>query len=564
MSTFVADTIASTSSDAPPAAAARTGDSSISLRTVLQLPALRRGLPQVLSGQDALDRPVRWVHAGEVPNIGTLLKGGELLLTTGMGIGAQPHDRARFVKELVTHHVAGMAIELGSTFDAVPGDLVEQAAARDLPVIALHRPVPFVEVTETVHREIVNRQFVLMRRADELHQQFTSLMLEGADVPEVLGVLARAIANPVVVESEEEGILYHATHHADDAMVIAAWSAAREGTATVPAIRRPIPAAGEGSRGALIAFGLDSPLGDFERVAIERAVGLLALRLLQSRQEALLAARERGDFLGQLIERDVDEGETAARALVLGFPRAPRWMLPIAMLPTPALGLMAADEATWATAWRGLRRALARNRLPSIVGNRGPGRAMLAILAVDDERTREEVAETVARLVEEAAEEYVTCSTYPVVLAIGPRADGWQALRTGLQDVQHGVWPAAHGPSRRWHDVTRADLDRLLWSLRDERSLRDFVQLRLDRLREHDRSRGSNLMETLRVYCEHAGRRGDTARALHVERQTLYYRLGRIERLLELKLTDGDALLDIHLALRAEPYVSAGAASRAG
>lgn len=552
MSTAVQET------PAPTAQLLRAGDSSISLRAVLKLPVVRRGMPEVLCGDDQLDRLVRWVHAGEVPNIAALMKGGELLLTTGMGIGASEREQRHFADQLDAHNIAAVAIELGSSLDSVPAPLAARASELGVPVIALRRAVPFVEVTESVHREIVNRQFVLMRRADALHQQFTSLMLEGAEIPEVLGVLAAAIANPVLVESEDEGVLYHATHHADDAMVLAAWSAAREGRPTVPIVRQPIPASGQGSRGALLAIGLDSPLGDFERAAIERAVGLLALRLLQGRQEALLAARERGDFLAQLIERDGDDAETAARAMVLGFPKQPRWMLPVAMLPSPTLGPIGADEATWATVWRGLRRTLTRHKLPTIVGSRGPGRAMLAVIAVEDERTREDVAEVLAKLVEEATEEHYARGD-AVVLAIGPEADQWGEVRDGLRGVQHAVWPAAHGPRRRWHDVTRADLDRLLWSLRDERALEEFVQLRLRRLREHDEQRGSDLMGTLRIYCEHAGRRGDTARALHIERQTLYYRLGRIESILDLKLTDGDSLLDIHLALRAEPYVRARA-----
>ena len=55
----------------------------ITVQRALELPGLRGGLPEVVAGGERLDRTVRWVHAGEVPNIASLLKGGELLLTTG-------------------------------------------------------------------------------------------------------------------------------------------------------------------------------------------------------------------------------------------------------------------------------------------------------------------------------------------------------------------------------------------------------------------------------------------------------------------------------------------------
>jgi hypothetical protein len=48
----------------------------------------------VVAGADHLDRPIRWVHAGEVANMPAFVSEGELLLTTGMGMGATAADYA--------------------------------------------------------------------------------------------------------------------------------------------------------------------------------------------------------------------------------------------------------------------------------------------------------------------------------------------------------------------------------------------------------------------------------------------------------------------------------------
>ncbi|MGY4935443.1 PucR family transcriptional regulator ligand-binding domain-containing protein, partial [Streptomyces sp. 900116325] len=48
----------------------------ITVQRALELPGLRSGLPEVVAGADRLGRTVRWVHAGEVPNIASLLRGG--------------------------------------------------------------------------------------------------------------------------------------------------------------------------------------------------------------------------------------------------------------------------------------------------------------------------------------------------------------------------------------------------------------------------------------------------------------------------------------------------------
>jgi DNA-binding PucR family transcriptional regulator len=59
------------------------------------------------------------------------------------------------------------------------------------------------------------------------------------------------------------------------------------------------------------------------------------------------------------------------------------------------------------------------------------------------------------------------------------------------------------------------------------------------------------LAETAEVFLDCAGSASRAASALQIHRQTLYYRLSRIEALTELDLTDGGARLLLHASLRA-------------
>jgi hypothetical protein len=61
----------------------------------------------------------------------------------------------------------------------------------------------------------------------------------------------------------------------------------------------------------------------------------------------------------------------------------------------------------------------------------------------------------------------------------------------------------------------------------------------------------SVLARTAEVYLDHAGQAGRAAAALAVHRQTLYYRLTRIEQLTGLDLADGRSRLLLHMALKA-------------
>src|SRR4051794_16787147 len=294
----------------------------ITVAAALELPALRRGLPEVVAGADSLDRPIRWVHAGEVPNMASLLRGGELLLTTGMGVGAKAADQRRFVAELAARQVAALVIELGHTYNnQLPPALVAAAEGHELPLVELHATVPFVAGTEAIHTEIVNHHYDLLRRAEGLQERFTGLMLQGGGIPGVLALLAEAVANPVFLEAPDGRLLYHAAPPSsaaeDDA--VAAWTqAARSADATLGVTAR-VPAGDGDAAGRLLALPVDAPLDAFAALAVDRAAGIVALALLRTRQEDELLARGRGDLLAELAAGRIPPDRAAARASAMGF-----------------------------------------------------------------------------------------------------------------------------------------------------------------------------------------------------------------------------------------------------
>ncbi|WP_326687757.1 helix-turn-helix domain-containing protein [Streptomyces sp. NBC_01795] len=70
-------------------------------------------------------------------------------------------------------------------------------------------------------------------------------------------------------------------------------------------------------------------------------------------------------------------------------------------------------------------------------------------------------------------------------------------------------------------------------------------------VRELLRPAHSELARTAEVFLDCAGQAGRTAAALGIHRQTLYYRLSRVERLTGLDLDEGEDRLLLHMALKA-------------
>jgi PucR family transcriptional regulator, purine catabolism regulatory protein len=195
----------------------------LTLRQILDLEVVRRGSPHVLAGSGRLDVPVRWVHALELTDVGRLLRGGELVLSTGIALPESPSLLDEYVASLARVGVAGLAVELGRRYaDALPPALVTAAEARSVPLIELRREVAFIEITEAVHARIID-ELLLSRAAAALalghlltsqaeslerqaHRTLISALIEGSGFsgsPEGGEAAARARAMGVEVSGRD-------------------------------------------------------------------------------------------------------------------------------------------------------------------------------------------------------------------------------------------------------------------------------------------------------------------------------------------------------------------------
>ncbi|MFL5817328.1 MAG: PucR family transcriptional regulator [Conexibacter sp.] len=529
-------------------------DGVVTVRSALELPALKRGVPEVIAGHDALDRPIRWVHTSEVPDVASLLKGGELLLTTGMGIGTTAAEQRTLVEQLARRGIAGIVLELGTSLATTPAAFAAACGTHRIPLVVLHRGVPFIDVTEAIHAELVNARFALMEHGETVQHRFTELMLGDAGVPELLDALADLVGNPVVLELADGSVAYHAAHELAQRDLVPTWEAClRQLPSAPPTIEHPVPT-GEGAdaSGRLVALGVQRELDRFDALALERAAPLVGLTLQRAGAGDATAVRERGNFLAEVVNGAIGENEAAERAASFGF--AADWLLAIAVgRRTPARASLSAErDLQWSKVWRDVRRELKDLHAPALLG--GAGAQTLIVLGLSAPTARQASADRVASLIATATQRHLGSPRAAVVCASRPVAT-WGALADAIDHALAAIPAATHARERDWHDAEAPDVDRLLWSLRGDAELRAFVEGRLGPVLEHDRRRSAKLLPTLEALCAHGGRKAATARELHLERPSLYHRIARLEELLGGSLSDADTFLGVHLALRARRHL---------
>lgn len=482
----------------------------MSLADLLALPVLAQARPEVLHGRDLEGVEVRWVHTSEIFEIGPLLKGGEVLLTTGLGlVGARPEQLRTYVDNLADRGVAGLFLELGRTFTTVPAPLLSAARTRDLVLVALHQVVPFVEVTETVHHALVTDEVAGLRHLEHVNVELTATLLTGGGLPSLLARIADLAGSPCSLVTSD-GRVAATTHTGPEA--------ADPGG---PACRRAVDVFGV-EWGHLVLHTSPGPMVD---AVLDRGAVAVALELVRTggHGPARLGAR-RALLLDLALDRYRSAAEVAARAEAVGV--APTKDHALVGFCFGFLGRVLPRAAVNAVAEAG-RQVLG----PTLVAELDGDVLLAGRVGARGEAGLRRVAEQLADTVDRELTA-VRGGRLRVVVAGNPAPEAVGLSRSLRSAREACALVTSVGAGPRILLSADVGVHRLLSRLVGDPELEQFVEEQLGALLGHDARRGSDLVATLEAYLACGLNKTRTANVLGVRRQTLYQRIERITTLL--------------------------------
>lgn len=109
------------------------------------------------TGEERLDRRVRAVLSTEMVDNTAFLRGGELLLTTGM-VWRSGEEGAAFVRAASRAGVSAIGFGTGPWSEVVPESLMTAARRSSMPVLEVPRATPFMAIAERVGTEQAGRR----------------------------------------------------------------------------------------------------------------------------------------------------------------------------------------------------------------------------------------------------------------------------------------------------------------------------------------------------------------------------------------------------------------------
>lgn len=517
---------------------------------------------RVITGDGLLNRPVSWttvVYLDDNFTTKTLQQDEMVLVAPQSNPRASAASDVDVVRWAADHKASALVM-----VDAPSTNAVAEAKAYSIPIMTLppgNRPRM---VEKTVVSLLVDRKGQLERRGTQIYRQLTQISSRNEGMAELINAMARLTGKAVVIQDKRLRV----TEYTLQPQFVAIWDDVDQflrkadnvpvefqdrhrvsevdnsvlmQSLPMPGLARlvaPIITKGIG-RGFLSIVGHDSEIDDIDLLVAEHGAAACALEMAKLKAVSETEKRLRGTFLDRLLIGDVSPQEAIRQgerfehdmtqthlAVVLSWRGAnPPSMRRLETMINTIIESQRADALVWQ-----------REREREIV-------VFHATDKVDPIDNSLKISESFARDINRQ---------YPnnhIAIGLGQPATDIATWRSSYRDAVQARDLAVRLQTDTPLYIGDLGVYQLILSLNDRERLTEFCDRTLGPLIEYDKRQAADLLKTLEAFFNCHGNLSQTAEVLIVHRNTLLYRMNRINDIAKIDLNRPETRLALHLAL---------------
>ena len=515
----------------------------------------------VLSGEGMLDRPVSWttiIHP-EDDIVSKSVQRSELILVATVSNPPKAHSDTELVQWAARANASAVVFS-----GQVSTTALAESKARDLPVLALRGDVRIREVEKSIISLLVNRKGQIERRGTQIYRQLTQISSRNEGMKGLLAAMARLTKKTIIVHDKRLHALAHKLQpefagiwddiefflKKQDNLPVELHDRHRVVEVDPPVLMQALPVSGVArlvapiitkslGRGYLSIIGRESDLDEIDQLVCEHGAAACALEMAKQKAVNETEKRLRGTFLDRLLLGDVSQQEAIRQGERFNHD-------------------MTQTHVAFVLSWRGdsqpsLRRLetivnaiIARQGAPALVWMREREGEVVVFHATDFENPIDHSLALSDAFSQEIDQQY---PLNHIAIGLGQVAREVNVWRSSYRDAVQAKELAERLQTDIPLFIGDLGVYQLILSLSDRDKLADFCEITLGTLSEYDLRQNADLIKTLEAFFNCHGNLSQTAESLIVHRNTLLYRMNRINEIAGIDLNRPETRLALHLAL---------------
>lgn len=520
---------------------------------------------RVIAGDGLLSRPVNWFSL-IYPNglaLPTGMQSNEIVLVGAPENGISKPNSLDIVRWAADQKAA--AVVLAAPPEATA---IAEANAYGLPMLALPNGAHIRAVERDVVSLLVNRRGQVERRGTQIYRQLTEISSRNEGMGELVGAIARLTGKSIVVQDKR----LRTIHSVVQPGLVAYWDEVEMHLKKLdsvpdelqdrhqvsdldhPVVMQSLPMTGltrliapiitkDVGRGHLSIVGHETEFDDIDELVTEHGAAACALEMAKAKAISDTEKRLRGTFLDRLLIGDVSQQEAIRQGERFDHDMT---QIHVAIVLTWQ-GEKTPSMRRLETLVNG---TVQSHRVQALVWRREREREVLVFHATPPDDTAKDPVENSSRLAELFSN--AVRQQYPnthVAIGLGQAARDISAWRSSYRDASQALDLAIRLQTDTPLYIGNLGVYQLIMSLSDKEKLMEFKDQTLRKLEDYDMRNHADLIKTLEAFFNCHGNLSQTAEQLIVHRNTLLYRMNRINQIAEIDLDRPETRLALHLAL---------------
>ncbi|TAA73086.1 PucR family transcriptional regulator [Planococcus salinarum] len=538
----------------------------------------------VLSGKEVLsERFVQWISVIEMP-VENFVRKNEVVLTTAIGCSNDVESLRSFVQDIIDSEASALMIALGRYIFDVPAEIIEMAEEKGFVIIELPWEVRFSNIVEEVMSDLNDVQQKDRKKSEIVQQELLKLILDEADLHQISKYIQEKIDCRIII-TDSAGVIQEKRGHTPDFLrkwyefVQAGNFPERKEKAVAdhdPMFQKfqiveaedriflqlPVLQVSADPQGYLFVLlpvesTVSSYLTPYRVTVLEHAATTISLWI--SRRNAIEETKLslRGDFVYELAKGEfISMDQANSRSKLLGYNLNLPYVC-IVGLPENLEELFEKRKQDYDAFPQWFKSMIhyieeeiyyaAQSLKREVMMTYQGGRLLifLEIPCITEFETALNFLDLAERRLRNLLPEVV------LSWGIGSHREGYKGLAESYQNANLAldIGRRKKGKGNRMlYEDTR--VDRILLNLTQNDELKKIITATIDPILQYDQQRNMDLINTFSAYNKYHGNVSQTARALSLHRQSLLYRLRKIESLTNLSLIDPDDLFLLDLSIK--------------
>jgi len=525
---------------------------------------------RVVAGEGLLlSRPVSWttvIYPEETVASKTLQKDELILFAPSEHNGTRNLSDSDVVRWASETHAAAVVLS-----ETPSPTAIAEANAYSIPVLSLPPGSRIRLVEKAVVSLLVDLKGQIERRGTQIYRQLTQISSRNEGMPELINAMARLTNKSVVVQDKRLQILYSSVQpqfvafwedveiflRKIDNLPVEIQDRHRVSEVENPVLMQALPTPGlarlvspiitkDIGRGYLSIIGRDNDLDDIDTAVAEHGAAACAIEMAKAKAISDTEKRLRGTFLDRLLIGDVSQQEAVRQGERFDHDMTQTHVAIVLAWQSDKAPSLRRLETT-------VNSLVMQQHSSALVWQRERENEVLVFHATEDKdpvNTSMKLAEVFTK---EIQRQFPSAR---VAIGLGQAARDVTVWRNSYRDAVQALDLAARLQTDTPLYIGDLGVYQLILSLSDRDKLLAFCEQTLGPLIRYDLSQHADLIKTLEAFFACHGNLSQTAEMLIVHRNTLLYRMNRINDIAQIDLNRPEIRLALHLALTVRRLLS--------